>query len=275
MTPASAPQIYFHVGMGKTASTYLRQSFLPKLKGIYFIPRKDRFDAAEIIARGEYQKYLLCRALDTNMEEGIRDMAMYPETHPIIVLRSPESWLMSQYRRFVKNGFPGSLQDFIDVENNQGFWPREELLFMNKIRLLEQYFRPRPLVLFYDELRKEPQSFFDKIATYTGTTYDFRNIRLAPQHTSHGVGGLILRRRVRRLYSDKMVEYTRIPGLKWIQRRWLMLWAYFIIWLSRFLPKAWQPREPFVDESYLKKVREYAAADWHEVTVYAGKSPVN
>ena len=31
------PEIYFHVGLGKVASTYLQHRFFPKLKGIHYI----------------------------------------------------------------------------------------------------------------------------------------------------------------------------------------------------------------------------------------------
>lgn len=143
---------------------------------------------------------------------------------------------------------------------------------MKKIRLLERYFKPRPLVLFFEDLRRDPKSFFDDIATYTGTTYDFGSIPLAPRHTSHSEEGLVLRRNIRRRFSAFMPRYTRTPVLHWIQRRAFMLWAYFIIWLAKYLPASWKPKEPFVDPGYLDKVRAFAKEDWDNVIQYAQES---
>lgn len=268
------PVLYYHVGMGKVASTYLRQAFFPKLKGGYAIPRSKKYDTLDLMAKAEHDKYLLTRALDTNMEDGIQEIGeAYPDqTYPIIVFRRADSWIGSQYRRFVKNGYPGSLQQFVDVHNNQGFWPREELLFMDKIRLLERYFNNRPLVLFYEDMKADPRSFFDAIANYTGCTYDFDDIQLSSIHTSHNPKGLIFRRQVRRWVSDKMPTYTRIPVLHWLQRRWLMVWAYFLVAIGKRLPWSWLDAEELMDKSYLEEVRAFTQTDWAELKAYAAET---
>lgn len=279
-THTATPQLFYHVGMGKVASTYLREAFFPKLQGIYVIPRSKKYDTLKLMARGEHKKYFLCRALDTNMEEGIRDIAAaYPDTHPIIVFRKPDSWIASQYRRWVKNGYPGTLQEFIDVHENKGYWPREELLFMEKIRLLERYFTPRPLVLFYEDMKSDPRSFFDAIARYTGCTYNFSEVQLSAIHASHDERGLVLRRHVRRWVSSSMPVYTRIPVLHWLQRRALMVWAYLLVAIAKVIPNSWQPQEPLMDPAYLEEIRAFTAADWAAVKAYAQekteRSPTN
>ena len=272
-TKDSNPVLYYHVGMGKIASTYLRESFFPKIKGAYFIPRRSKFDAVEIMQKGDHAKYILCRALDTNMEDGIREIAeAYPNTHPIILFREPGSWISSQYRRWVKNGFPGTLQDFIDVKNNQGYWPREELLFMEKIRLLEKYFNPKPLVLFYQELKDSPKTFFDKIVAYLGCTYNFSEISLQPVHKGHAHKGLIFRRQVKRKFSNQMTNYTRIPILHRWHRRLGMVWAYLLIAIGNRLPDKWLSNEPFIDPEYLEEIRKYTDSDWKKLQAYAIES---
>jgi hypothetical protein len=259
--------------MGKVASTYLREAFFPLLRGAYFIPRSKKYQALSIMAAGEHDKYILCRALDANMEAGIKDIAAaYPATHPIIVFRRPDSWIASQYRRFVKNGFPGTLQEFVDIKDNQGFLDCNEMLFMQKIRLLERYFTARPLALFIDEMKEDPRSFFDAIAAYVGCDYDFEAVRLAPIHTSHNPKGLRFRRQVRRWFSRRMPRYTRIPVLHWLQRRALMVWAYLLIAIGNRLPESWIEDEPLMDEDYLAAIRQFAAADWAELQAYAAET---
>ncbi|MCB0636414.1 MAG: hypothetical protein KDC54_07335 [Lewinella sp.] len=270
---ASSPTLYYHVGMGKVASTYLREAFFPLLRGAYFIPRSKKYQTLSIMAAGGYDKYILCRALDANMEDGIKDIAAaYPGTHPIIVFRRPDSWIASQYRRFVKNGFPGTLREFVDIHGNEGFLDHNEMLFMQKIRLLERYFTARPLAMFIEEMKTDPRSFFDAIAAYVGCDYDFEAVRLAPIHTSHNPKGLRFRRQVRRRFAKSMPRYTRIPVLHWLQRRALMVWAYLLIAIGNRLPESWLDDEPLIDEAYLDEIRQFTATDWADLQSYAAET---
>ena len=269
-TDDSKPTLFYHVGMGKTASTYLREKFFPKLEGAYFIPRNQKYNAVQLLNKAKYSKYILCRAFDTNLEDGIQEIAAaYPNTRPIIIFRKQDKWIASQYRRFVKNGFPGSLKDFIDVVDDKGYWKREELLFMGKIKLLEQYFEPRPLVLFHEELKENPKQFFDKIADYTSCTYNFEDISLNPKHISYSKKGLLFRRRVRRLFSNKPMQNIKVPGLHWIHRKGSMLGAYFLIWIGNLIPAKWLTKEPLINPEYLKKVNEFTSNDWEALKIYA------
>lgn len=267
------PEIYFHVGMGKVASTYLREAFFPKLRNIHYIPRAKRHEAVAIIQENKHACYLVSRALDRNMEEGIRDIALaFPETHPVIIVRSPDSWLVSQYKRHVKNGFPGSLQEFMDVENDLGFWRREELLFSKKIHLLEKSFQPKPMVLLYEDLISTPREFFNQFAQYIRADYTFEDIALAPRHKARDQEGLIFRRKISRKFSDRMPESTRIKFLHWPQRRLRMLSSYVLIWAGKTFPGLVRSDEALVEKEYLEKVKRFASVDWNEVLEYAAQS---
>ena len=267
------PELYFHVGMGKVASTYLRQAFFPKLQGAYFVPRYRKKQTEWFLNRGTHDKIILCRALDTNLEEVVREVAAHkPDAYPIIVFREPASWAASQYRRFVKNGFPGAFTDFIDIQEDGGHFKREELLFSQKLDILRKYFTQEPLVLLYEDMKADPRTFFDKISSYTGCPYDFDSVPLSTIHSSHGVGGLVLRRQWRARFASSMPRFTRIPVLHWIQRRIMMLWAYFLIRLERHLPDRWRPQEPLIDPDDLAAVRAFAAEDWQQVVAAARAS---
>lgn len=209
------------------------------------------------------------------MDEVVTPIALaHLLTFPIIVFRHPVSWIKSQYRRFVKNGFPGSLRDFVDVLEDRGFWRREELLFTRKIRLLEDRFGRPPLVLFYEDLRKDPQGFFDAIARYTGTTYRFEEVPLARRHTSHDEKGLVLRRALRRRLRPQMALVEGRGPVSWLRRRALMLWAYLVIYANAWVPERWRPVEPLFDAAYLEEVGRWCATDWEEVKRYGGEHPV-
>ena len=150
MAAAQQPEIYFHVGLGKTASTYLQYAFFPKLKGVHYVQRtKYRFYDA-ILRKGEYEKYFFSREFDQQLEAEVSQFArLYPDTKPIIIFRRHDGWIASQYRRYIKNGSSRSFEAFFDVENDSGIWPRQEVTFRPMLDLLEKYFSKKPLVLFH------------------------------------------------------------------------------------------------------------------------------
>jgi len=46
-------EVYFHVGLGKTASTYLQYQLFPKLKGIKYFQRSSYKRYHKIIEKGK------------------------------------------------------------------------------------------------------------------------------------------------------------------------------------------------------------------------------
>ena len=109
--------IYFHVGLGKTGSTYLQVKFFPKLKGLQYVPTIDYKRYQKVIEKSKANKILVSREFDRQLEDEIKKFAaLYPEARIIIVLREHDTWIASQYKRFVKNGFNGSFRKFIDID---------------------------------------------------------------------------------------------------------------------------------------------------------------
>ena len=45
------PVIFFHVGLGKTGTTFLQDRFFPKLEGIDYLPRNKYHKAEEYIEK--------------------------------------------------------------------------------------------------------------------------------------------------------------------------------------------------------------------------------
>lgn len=256
--------IYFHVGLGKTASTYLQNKVFGKFSGLYYIhPTKYR-SWKKLIAENKVDKVLLSREMDQQLErEVIKFSAVYPSTHPIIVLRRNDQWIASQYRRFVKNGYPFSFTEFFDVENNEGFWKREDVMFYPKIEILEKYFTSAPLVLFYDDLRKDTFQFIDKIAVYTSTTYNRSNISLDPHHTSYKEKQLKVMLKVSKFLFTNAPVYKEGPRYKtWIRRRSRMLLCYIILYAALLIPDKFVSKKPLIDPTEMEKVRAYYAVDW-------------
>ena len=122
--------IYFHVGISKTGSTFLQKRVFPRLSKITYIPTNKYHRVFEEIKNCSSTKVLISREFDRQFE---REVTLFSIKHrdatPIIVFRKHEDYLVSQYKRFVKNGFKGEIEDFFDLKNDNGFFKVLHLSF--------------------------------------------------------------------------------------------------------------------------------------------------
>ena len=153
--------IYFHVGISKTGSTFLQNRVFPKLSKITYIPTNKYHRVFDEIKNCDSNTILVSREFDRQFEREVTLFSSrFPKATPIIVLRKHEEYLASQYKRFVKNGFKGEVEDFFDLENDKGFFKILHLSFSYQIKVLKERFEKDPIVLFYDELRSKPKRFY-------------------------------------------------------------------------------------------------------------------
>jgi hypothetical protein len=268
-------QIFFHVGLGKTASTWLQNKVFNKLEGIYYVhPAKYR-NAIKIINSTTYNKYLVSREMDQQLErEVIKFSTVFPHTTPIIVLRSNESWIASQYRRFVKNGYALSFEEFFDVDNNNGFWKRSDLYFYDKLLILEKYFQHKPLVLFYEDLKTNPFNFIDRIVTFTQTTYSKNRISPEPHHTSYNEKQLKVMLGVSKYLFTKNPHYKGSRVQSWLKRRSRMLLSYLILFPALVIPDVFISKQTLISAEQLGKIKNFYADDWQKCREYARRNNV-
>jgi hypothetical protein len=265
------PLVFFHVGLGKAASTYLQYEFFPKLEGIHYIQRTRYKKSPQIIRQTEEERYLISREFDQQLEEECRWFsAFHPEARVIIIFRRHDGWIASQYRRYLKNGGHRSFKEFFDIDEDKGLWKQTDLAFFPKISIVEQYFpHSPPLVLFHEDLKKEPFAFFDKLARFCGATYDRKAISLNPVHRSYSEKQLKAIRRVSSyLFSDNP-SFAKNKVWHWIQRRSRLLACYAILYPAALLPESWFNTEPLIPPAELKKIRAAYEDDWQQVRVYA------
>lgn len=261
--------VFFHVGLGKTASTYLQNKVFGAFKGIYYVHPTRYNSWKKILQESNADKVFLSREMDQQLErEVVKFAAVYPNTHAIIVLRRNDQWIASQYRRFLKNGYPFTFTEFFDVENDKGFWKIQDALFYPKIQLLEKHFTSKPLVLFYDDIKKDTFKFIDQIATYTGTTYDKSAISLEPHHTSYNEKQLKVMLKVGQYLFKKIPVYKGPRYKTWIRRRSRMLLCYIILYTALLIPKRFISSAPLIPQEELEKVKKYFENDWNQCLQY-------
>ncbi len=263
-------EIFFHVGLGKTASTYLQYKVFPKLKGVHYIQRTRYKKSYAVIKNTNHDKYLVSREFDRQLEREASTFSKhFPGAKPIIILRRQDSWIASQYRRFVKNGRPFSFTTFLDVEQDSGVWKKKELYFMNKIRILEKYFMHKPLVLFHDDLKNDPWAFIDTIANYIGATYDKNDISLNPSHKSYNLKQLIILRKLSRTIGFKRIKVKNNRFLKWLAYRYRWLLCHLVLYMAYLVPYKIKEEDVLIPSEELEKIRKYYADDWQACLQYA------
>lgn len=263
-------EIYFHVGLGKVASTYLQHRFFPKLEGIEYIPTGKYRRSKRLIAASNSKKILISREFDRQLEEELRWFASsFPKVRVIIIFRPHAEWIASQYRRYVKNGFHWPFDSFVDLDEDKGIWSRDELILYRKIEIIEQYAQDKPLVLFYRDLRNDPWSFFDQIAEFCGATYPKEKISMDPVHRSYSEKQLIGLRRFCRRFKRTPPKPRKNKVLHWIlYRPW---WAFFhlVMYTTRLFPDTWTKNEALIPPETLARIESEFKEDWNRLEMYA------
>lgn len=264
------PEIFFHVGLGKVASTYLQYDVFPYFEGIRYLQRTQYKSAKRIIGTEDNARYLLSREFDRQLEREVRDFATdFPQTRSILLLRRPDSWIASQYRRFLKNGNPWTFREFFDIEHDRGQWKQRELDFFGKIKTLETIFETPPLVLFYDDLKANPMAFFQRIADYCGAQFDPNKIDLSRRHSSYSPKQLKAMYALSRHLNLRKHQEYRWKALNLGRRLLVNSVRYPTLYAARWLPENTFSDVPLIAETELSRIREAFAENWEQCRQYA------
>jgi hypothetical protein len=256
--------------MGKAASTFLQYHVFPCFKGLHYIQRTRYVHAREIIRQGNHERYLLSREFDRQLEEEIAKFAKdFPHAHLIIIFRRHGSWIASQYRRWVKNGYPFPFDQFFNLQDTGDIWKTTELRFYQKLEAIEQHYGNKPLVLFYEDMKAGPVAFVQAIAAFCGATVDEKQINFNPKHRSYSQKQLIFARRMNRLFHSNLKIHFNSKLLETLRRLLRMSRSYAILFLGKILPPIEQG--PLIPEARLKEIDEYFEEDWRQCRQYAQK----
>lgn len=169
------PQLYIHIGMHKTGTTYFQKQILPYIKGATYISRAhiNRF-----LGLDRDKKYVISNESLSGWAWGadrrlfIEDLAhMFPYANIMMCFREPEDWLASVYNEYVKWGGTLPVDMFLDLENDQGIIKQSELYFSELLNAVLENFENKPYVFLYKELREDPEKLFANIEKYMGCKF--------------------------------------------------------------------------------------------------------
>jgi hypothetical protein len=263
MQPEMAKKrIQFHVGLGKVASKYLQYKVFPSFSGIKYIPTRLFYKAETLIEASNAPNLLVSREFDQQFTEEVEKFAKrYPHAGTIILLRRPDSWIASQYRRFVKNGFTGSFSDFIDPVLDEGRFKMTDLDFYGKIQTLKKLYLREPLIIIYDEFLANPESSIRQIADYCGAEVDLSALDYSTVHSSYNERQLLFMQRMARKIPVNRSTWHRNKLIFFLQRLPVLAIRYSLLFIGKFVPPS-TSQPALIPEEALEKIRSLCQENW-------------
>lgn len=266
-------ELFFHVGLGKTGSTYLQYRVFPKFKGVYYIQRTKYRRCFDIIKKTNYKRYFVSNEFDRQFPFEINRIANeFPSAKIIMILRRHDNWMASQYRRWVKNGYSKSFQEFIDIEYDQGEWKQSEALFYPYIEMVLDKLHSKPLVLLYDDMVKNPINTIQKIANFVGAEFNPDDISLKRKHSSYSSKQLRFKR-VWNKYIPADIKLSKIKIIAFIQKVFLIkIPRYGLLYLAKLLPESLSPKRELTPKTYLNQIKDFYSDDWKKCVDFTAVS---
>jgi len=163
-------ELYLHLGLPKAASSYLQQTVFPRLKGICYYPKPYFKRFPEILEKGAHSRYLFSTEMFGRLEERARRIAeQFPDAGIVLVCRRQDRWIRSRYKYYLWKSGNMEFREFFDIHKDEGYWKRSSLFFSPSIEELAARFRHPPLVLFQEDLEKDPQAWLQRLPPTSGT----------------------------------------------------------------------------------------------------------
>ena len=256
----SEQRIYFHVGLGKTGSTFLQDRFFPRLMDIEYLPRNRFHGVQSFIANHPSSAILVSREFDQQLEvEAHKFAESFPEARPIIVLRRPDSYIASQYRRAVKNGFRGDFKSFFDLDQDMGHFKQSDLQFDKQITMLSQLFLQPVTVFFYEDMKADLNGYLETWLRLLSARMDWPKLNLKTKHASYTDRQLLFLQRIAAfidLRKRPRQEFNPIAFSTRIIRASLRYSLLFIAQLSR-------SSQELISSNDLRRVEEAYRPMWN------------
>ncbi|MCF8337825.1 MAG: hypothetical protein K9I74_07545 [Bacteroidales bacterium] len=264
---------YFHVGLPKTASTFLQRRVFPYFQDIKYVKKHD-FKRHEKVIDPSNDRHVLLSVEFTphpgnkSAEQKIGKVRKnFTTVYPIIVLRKHSSWLRSKYKYYIRKHGKFTFKQFIDPQTAIGREIRMNLDFYTKIKHLERTFGHRPLVLFQEELKQAPLDTVGIIAEYVNVAYDEKRIQPSTIKKSYSEHQLKWVRKFNRFYAYHP-QKIKIPFLKWLYKKISQFFLHTVAYTAHILPDA-EPNSSFIPYHELQQIEEEYHDDWNKCLAYA------
>ena len=255
----SQSRIYFHVGLGKTGSTFLQDRFFPKLMGISYLPRNRFHRVQSFIAKNQSSAILVSREFDQQLEaEASKFAEFFSHAQPIIVLRRPDSYIASQYRRAVKNGFRGGFKDFFDLDQDNGHFKKCDIQFDDQIERLAQLFSQPVIVLFYEDMKSDLTGYLQTWLDVLSARVEWSNVNLKTKHASYTDSQLLFLQKVAAVIDLRKRRRQAFNPFSFFMRIMRASLRYSLL----FLGKLRRSNQQLISSEDLQRVEEAYRPMW-------------
>lgn len=265
-------EIYFHVGIPKTASTFLQRNVMPYFRGVQFVKKRHHKYHKEIVANSDSEKILFTCEFDHALENELNTFAKnYGKCNIIIVFRRQDAWIASRYRYHIRKNGHLSFDEFFNLDKNDGYWHIEDLEFYRKIELIEKYFpHNKPLVLFQDNLKNDAWGFIDKLADYIGVTYNKDDIKMQVVKKAYQDKHLMIVRWFNRAFRYNPDRF-KSKLMRKLHKRSRELFLHSAAAIGYLLPGSFFKNKTLIPPNRLSQIRKYFDDDWNRCKTYANE----
>ena len=242
------PVMYLHIGLHKTASTFLQNSVFPHLKEtVYLQPNrylKDFFISLvyerltekrvnelqgmvsevavhekNLLSNEALSGHPLLRTGKTG-EQLLKDLKKVFKAYDvkiILCLREQASWLASVYKEYVRAGgvadFSGFMKSFDELcKHNFGKNMYEAYRYAPYVSLLHKHFgRKNVFVNTFEDFRSDPRAFTKSLASFMGEPETPRIKQQKYYNRGYGEAQIRMARFANRLFKTRMNPKGLIP----------------------------------------------------------------
>lgn len=228
-------KIFFHLGLPKTASTYLQLEIFPQLHELTYYKKHD-FKKYKTLSPEAGKSYLFTSEKDNGLIEEFDNIkTCFPNNSYVILLFRPHyKWLVSKYKNHIRKFGHINFDDFFSVNKPSHFEMPAD--YYSKIAdTCIQKFGDRVLLLNFEELKKSPDIFLRKIYQFVGLGNE--EIR----YSNRVVKKAFSNRQVKILRSfNKMHPYKRIHkkfrAINFIHYKYYHFMVHIVAFFARFIP---------------------------------------
>ncbi len=248
----------------KQAPSFLQYKVFPRFRGICYVQRTRYRKWHRIIPKLDCERILASNEFDRQMKRECEKLARnFPGAVPILVLRRHGSYIASQYRRFVKNGYRQPFQAFFDLKSDRGYFSIADLSYGKQLSMIEKIFGRPPLLFIYEDMKARPEAFVQELAGAIGAEVDMDKIDFKPRHRSYSEKQLKAVMAAGKYINLKKRRVFKNPLLHLLWRLYMGALRYGILYAARLLPASLFSGEPLIDPAELKRIDAYFEKDWH------------
>ena len=160
-------------------------------------------------------------------------------------------------------------------------WKDSDMTYMNKIEIIKKYSKSDPLILKFEELKKNPFNYLDRISNYTNSKYSKAKISLNTVHKSYSEKQLIFLQKFCRIFKKTPPEYYDYQEITldksisdkkrikhWLYYRPWWLLFHLVMYTSLLIPRFLIHKNSLINKNDLNEIKNKFKEDWKKVFEY-------